>query len=216
VIKGVFAVLVVGGGGLWVLLNPTRDLRRSARPWMAITLSLAAMLVTARAYDVAYTRVTGHGFWAAYWARQVGPMSFASPTAHAGMVLQHLGFYAAHVAWLSAPWGIALIWLAWRWWRPSSRRGGARADPLTPAERRGYAFVLVFSAAAALALSSPSRFAERYAFSVTFLIATAGIVGLVRQWDAFRARLERVDAAIPALPALVWTVLVVGRIVIGP
>jgi membrane associated rhomboid family serine protease len=93
------------------------------------------------------------------------------------------------------------------------RRLGTKlsATPATAAEVRGLTFVLLFALAAALALSVPSRFAERYAFSAVFLIGAAGVVAAWIQWAGFRRAMERVDAAVPALPAIVWTTLALAR-----
>jgi len=209
VVKGIFSVLVIGAAGLWLLINPTRDRQAVLRPWIAAAIGLVAMLVTGLAYDRLYTNATGHPFWRAYWERQVGPMSFASPTEHASMVLQHFGFYVTHVLWHAAPWAFVLAWVV------LSRLRQSQTTPATAAERRGLVFVLLFALAAALALSVPSRFAERYAFSAVFLIGAAGVVAAWIQWAGFRRAIERMDAAVPALPAVVWTALVIGRILIG-
>jgi 4-amino-4-deoxy-L-arabinose transferase-like glycosyltransferase len=209
VIKGVFALLVVGGGGLWLLANPTGGQRGAWRAWVGFGIGLSALLLAALAYDDWYAAVTGHGFWRAYWLRQLGPLTFASPVEQAGIVASHVGFYAAHILWHSAPWGVVLVWIGCRrLWRP-------REAPLTTAERRGLLFVATFAFASIVALSVPSRIAERYMFSATFFLGAAGIAAAVRTWPGFRRWIERVDAAVPSLPALVWTALVVGRIAMG-
>jgi 4-amino-4-deoxy-L-arabinose transferase-like glycosyltransferase len=205
VIKGVFALLVVGAGGLWLLTNPSGDRRGAARAWVAFGAGLATIALTALAYDAWYASVTGHAFWRAYWQRQVGPMTFASPVEQAGLIGRHLRFYAEHVLWHSAPWGVVLAWIACRrlWRAPVA---------LTTTERRGLLFVLVFLLASFIALSVPSRVAERYTFSATFLLGAAGIIAALRTWPGFGRWIARVDSAVPSLPALVWTALVVGRI----
>jgi 4-amino-4-deoxy-L-arabinose transferase-like glycosyltransferase len=208
VIKGVFALLVVGGGGLWLIANPTGR-PRAWRAWVGFGIGLTALLFAAVAYDDWYTAVTGHGFWRAYWQRQVGPMTFASPFEQAGIVTRHVGFYALHVLWHSAPWVVVLVWVGCR------RLWQARVTLLTAAERRGLLFVATFALASLVALSVPSRVAERYMFSATFLLGVSGITVAVRTWPGFRAWIERVDSAVPSLPALVWTALVVGRIAMG-
>lgn len=209
VIKGVFALLVVGGGGLWLIANPTGSRRGAWRAWVGFGIGLAALVLAALAYDEWYAAVTGHGFWRAYWQRQVGPMTFLSQVEQAGIVARHVGFYAVHVLWHSAPWGLVLVWVGCR------RLWQARIPILTTAEWRGVLFVVTFTLASFAALSVPSRVAERYMFSATFLLGAAGITAAVRTWSAFRGWIERVDAAVPCLPALVWTALVAGRIAIG-
>jgi 4-amino-4-deoxy-L-arabinose transferase-like glycosyltransferase len=209
-IKGVFALLVVGGGGLWLLTNPAADDRGRLRSWIGFAAALVAMAVAAIGYDAWYQAVTGHPFWQAYWQRQVGPMTFASPVEQAGVVLRHLRFYAEHVAWHSAPWTLVLVFIGLRrLWHPAEA-------PLTMSERRGLAFLVLFTAASFLALSVPSRVAERYTFSATFLLAAAGILAALRTWPRWADRIGRADRAVPALPALLWTALVVGRLALGP
>jgi 4-amino-4-deoxy-L-arabinose transferase-like glycosyltransferase len=209
VIKGVFALLVVGGSGLWLMTNPTCRPRGAWRAWVGFGLGLSALLFAGLAYDDWYAAVTGHGFWRAYWQRQVGPMTFASPFEQAGIVVRHVGFYAAHVLWHSAPWSVVLVWVACR------RLWQTHRPLLTMTERRGLLFVVTFALASFVALSVPSRVAERYMFSATFLLGAAGISAAVSTWSGFRGWIERADAAVPSLPALVWTTLVVGRIAIG-
>jgi polyisoprenoid-binding protein YceI len=74
-------------------------------------------------------------------------------------------------------------------------------------------FALGFAAAAILLLSPSSRFAERYAFSATYAVATAGAVVALREWPWLRARLTRLDAAVPGLPVVVWCALLLLRLV---
>jgi hypothetical protein len=209
VIKGVFALLVVGGSGLWLVANPTGSRQGAWRAWIGFGIGLSALLLAAVAYDDWYAAVTGHGFWRAYWARQVGPMTFASPFEQAGIVARHVGFYAVHVLWHSAPWGVVLVWVGCR------RLWQTRGPLLTTSERRSLLFVVIFALASFVAFSVPSRVAERYMFSAAFLLGAAGITAAVRTWPGFRAWIERADAAVPSLPALMWTALVVGRIAFG-
>ena len=53
------------------------------------------MAIAAYAYDAAYLRVTGRRFWIAYWTRQLGPMSVASPFDQVEAFAQHIGFYSS-------------------------------------------------------------------------------------------------------------------------
>ena len=215
VIKGVFALLVIGACGLWLLLAPRAPEDRSGawRSWVAFGAGVICLAAVAVWYDAWYARVTGHSFWAAYWARQVGPMTFASSLGQAGTIARHLGFYALHILWYSAPWTVVLVWLGVRRWLP------ARASSpvsLTGAERRAGWFVVLFTAASLASLSVPSRVAERYAFSASFLLGAMGIAASLAAWPKWRGWIERADAAIPALPAVVWAVTLIGRIALGP
>jgi hypothetical protein len=62
----------------------------------------------------------------------------------------------------------------------------------------------------------PSRYAERYAFSATFVAATLGAIAAVRAWSGFGSWLHRLDARMTAVPVLLWMALVIGRLVLGP
>ena len=211
VVKGVFALFVVGGCGLWLLIDPAgpRDPGRAWRPWVALGIGLAAMAVTFVAYDAWYTRATGHPFWAAYWQRQVGPMTFASPIAQATVIFKHLWFYLKHVAWHAAPWTVVIVWVAYRHLVDRSRQRLPHRDV------RAVAFVCAFVLASFVALSVPSRVAERYTFSAAFLLGATGIVAGLRHWPRAASWIARADAAVPALPALIWTALVVARVALG-
>ena len=211
VVKGVFALFVVGACGLWLLVDPAqaREEGGTWRLWLALGVSVVAMAATFVAYDAWYTQATGHAFWAAYWHRQVGPMTFASPIAQASVILRHVWFYLKHVAWHAAPWTIVLLWVAYR--SLATRSIGT----LTSRETRSLIFVCAFVLASFVALSVPSRVAERYTFSAAFLLGATGIVAAVRHWPRIATLVGRADGAIPVLPAIVWTTLVVGRLVLG-
>jgi len=208
VVKGVFTVPVLMAGALWVALNPAGGSR--ARQLGGLALGIAAMVMTAYAYDAAYLKVTGQRFWIAYWTRQLGPMSVESPFGASGELAafaRHIGFYLVRLVYHPAPWSLALMLGAWRFGR-SAIRGTI--------ERRAIDFVLTYAALVTLLLSFASRWAERYAFSATFLIGAAGAVVAFRTWPALRRLLARLDGSVPAFPAVVWTILMLLRLVAGP
>ena len=135
-IKGVFVAIVLLGAGLWALLNPLRAPGSMIRPLVALAVAVGCAAAMAVGYDVLYERAAGTTFWAGYWRRQLGPVAEAAPGAGLLPILGHIAFYAAHLAWLSAPWGAALVgltivWCGWardRWQRmPAPLRG--RFDP---------------------------------------------------------------------------------------
>ena len=82
-------------------------------------------------------------------------------------------------------------------------------------ERRALGAALAFVVIATLILCLPSRFAERYAFSPTFVIGTLGALAARRTWRPIADGLSALDRAVPALPALIWIALAVGRLTIG-
>ena len=92
-------------------------------------------------------------------------------------------------------------------------RGGGSA-PAT--NRRGLLFALGFTLLAVGLLSPASRFAERYAFSATYLMGAAGAVVAVHIWPWLRRRYSALDARVPAFPAVVWAALILLRLALGP
>jgi 4-amino-4-deoxy-L-arabinose transferase-like glycosyltransferase len=211
-VKGVFVLVVLLGGGLWTLLNPLRTPGSIVRPMTALAIGLAAMVVTAFIYDQLYLRAAGTVFWAGYWRRQLGPVADAAPRAGALPLVYHAFFYVAHLAWLSAPWGAGLIAAAIGWvtrWRDAWRA--------QPAALRGAAlFALAFAGTAIVMLSPSGRFAERYLFSPIFITAAIGVAAACRTWPVIPVTVAQIERRVPYLPVLVWLVLIVGRLGLGP
>jgi 4-amino-4-deoxy-L-arabinose transferase-like glycosyltransferase len=211
-IKGVFVALVLLGAGLWALINPLRVPGSFARPAIALAVAVAGAVLVALGYDLLYRDATGTTFWGGYWRRQLGPVAEAAPGAGVVDLVYHALFYVAHLAWLSAPWGAALVALAIAW--TASAR--ARWQQL-PAPLRGTVLFALAYVTVSIALLSPSgRFAERYLFSPFLISAAVGVAAACYAWPAIPAAIARLDRRIPALPALLWLVLIVGRLGLGP
>jgi hypothetical protein len=77
-------------------------------------------------------------------------------------------------------------------------------------------FVALFTVCAIGILLPSSRFAERYAFSASYAVAAAGAVLAYRGWPWLREVLSWWDARVPGLPALLWLLLMLSRLAIGP
>lgn len=210
-VKGVFVVLVLAGAVLWIAIDPT-EARVRGRQMTALAAAAVTALLVALLYDAAYLDTTGETFWQGYWARQLGPLRIATPLQGAAALAGNTLFYLSRLIWLPAPWSLALVVVAWRWRADiaTSWRGAA------PSVRRGLGFALAFAAASVLILSPSNRYAERYAFSATYVVAAAGIVAACWNWTRLRQRLERLDERVPALPVLVWLLLMALRLVAGP
>jgi 4-amino-4-deoxy-L-arabinose transferase-like glycosyltransferase len=211
VIKGVFVVPILIAAALWVAIDPPASGSRS-RQAGAVLAGLAAIAAAVVAYDAAFYRVTGSTFWGPYWRRQLDPVTIATPFDGAATMVSHLSYYVVRILWHPAPWSLALIWIGWR---RASMPAAGRA-PLAESQRRGLWFALAFVTVSVVMFSLPSRFAERYLFSATYAFGTCGAVVAWRAWPRLRAAVSRLDAAIPALPAVLWTVLMVLRIGLGP
>lgn len=211
-VKAAFVAVPLLAIGWWMLINPLGTKGSLVRPIATIALSLATIVLMSIGYDTLYMRVTGESFWGGYWARQFAPLSIGAQPEDQPGPLHHLGFYLVRMAWHPAPWGLALVAVAWstrdRW--PTLWRS------LPDAHRRALLFTLAFTASTVLMLVPMSRFAERYIFSANYALAAAGIVVALHHWPRLRDRLERLDARIPALPALCWTFLMLLRLATGP
>ena len=201
-VKGVFVAIVLLGAGAWVLMNPLRVPGSIVRPMVAMAGALVTMAVVALVYDRLYEQAAGTTFWAGYWRRQLGPVADAAPRAGVLALVSHTFFYLAHIAWLSAPWGLALLALAWR----------AHGETL----KRAAWFALAFAGAAIILLSPSGRFAERYLFSPIFVAAAIGVAVACRRWPQIPVAVAQIERRVPYLPMLVWIVLIVGRLGLGP
>lgn len=211
-IKGVFVAIVFAGAGLWVIIDPARSRVSWWRPIGAAALALTVMASVAWLYDVWYTSVAGESFWRGYWLRQMAPLTVATPVGDAPALASRVGFYLTRLAWHPAPWSVMLLALAWR------ARGRWRDlwSSATPGARRGALWCLVFAATSIALLSPASRFAERYTFSAAFAIGAYGSVAAHRGFPRLSSAFNRLDAAVPALPVLVWTLLMLFRLALGP
>jgi 4-amino-4-deoxy-L-arabinose transferase-like glycosyltransferase len=203
-IKGVFVAPVIAAAVLWLFINPTRG-SRTRGAWACLA-GVVLMVAVAFAYEYWYIRATGQSFWTAYWQRQLGPLELASPVSRVWEFARHLGFYIGLLLFHPAPWSWVLLWSA-------HRLPAASDDP--ERERRALWFVVIFTALSILALSLAGRLAERYAFSTTYVVAAAGAVAAWRTSSTLRRWLVRAEHAVPALPALTWTTLVVLRLIAG-
>jgi hypothetical protein len=211
-IKGVFVAIVLLGAGLWALFNPLRVPGSLMRPIVALTAAVVCAVAVAVGYDVLYQEAAGTTFWGGYWRRQLGPVADAAPGAGVGAIAGHIFFYVAHLAWLSAPWGAALVGVAAAWYWTARDKWTSM-----PASLRGVVlFALAFAAASILLLSPSGRYAERYLFSPFFVSAAAGVALACYAWPAIPSFVARLDRRIPALPALLWLVLIVARLGVGP
>jgi 4-amino-4-deoxy-L-arabinose transferase-like glycosyltransferase len=206
-IKGVFVAPVMMGAALWIVVNPTRGSR--TKQIIACAIAIAAMAITWRVYDFWYDRATGAPFWSAYWQRQMAPLEVASPFSQAWTFVQHIFFYVGRLLFHPAPWSLALVWAAFR------RRIAPLVAPLGERERDALRFVVLYTLLSVVLLSLASRFAERYIFSATYLVAAIGVVAACRYWPVVMRTLSRIEAAVPAFPVVVWVILVGSRLLLG-
>jgi 4-amino-4-deoxy-L-arabinose transferase-like glycosyltransferase len=211
-VKGVFVVMLLLVAGLWIVINPTAEARARQRGIIAVGLGVAAMAATAWVYDWQYQRVTGELFWSAYWQRQLGPVTMSTPIEGGSTLLHNLFFYISRLLWHPAPWSFALLAALWAWRRRIREIWSSPPSSV----RRGLLLAVAFAVASVALLAPSSRFAERYVFSATYAIGTAGAVLAYQRWPSVRTSINRADAMIPALPAMTWTFLMLARLFLGP
>jgi 4-amino-4-deoxy-L-arabinose transferase-like glycosyltransferase len=211
-VKAAFVAVPLLAIGWWILTNPLRAAGPIGRPIATVALGLIAIVVMSFGYDAVYIRVTGESFWAGYWARQMAPLSIGALPGDSPGVMHHLGFYVLRLLWHPAPWSVALLVAAWH------TRGRWRATwrALPESHRRGLLFALMFAATTVAMLTPASRFTERYIFSVNYVVAATGIVVALHHWPALGTFITRLDARVPALPVICWTLLMLLRLGIGP
>ena len=211
-VKGVFIVLIFVAAGLWVLINPTRAAGSIVRPIVATVIACVAMAGVALVYDAAYLRVTGETFWLPYWRRQLGPLEVATPIDGASTIASHLLFYLSRLAWHAAPWSLALVAIVLTQWKSVAASWATAAEPI----KRGAIFAGLFVVLVVAILLPSSRFAERYAFSATYALATLGAMVAWCHWPALTRLVSSLDRRVPAFPAVLWGALMILRIVVGP
>ncbi|HXT71222.1 MAG TPA: glycosyltransferase family 39 protein [Vicinamibacterales bacterium] len=210
-IKGVFATNILIAIAIWILVNPIERKGARRRAAVAAVAGVLVMAGVAVGYDFAYRGATGEPFWSLYWQRQIGPLADVGPIDVALSFGRNILFYTSRLVWHPAPWSVALIVLAWR------MRDGFRTRwiALHHESRARLLFVLLFAAAATLLVSPVGRYAERYGFPAVHAIACLGVVAAASVWPAIVRPIGRLDARMPALPVLVWIVLMVLRLGIG-
>jgi hypothetical protein len=210
-VKGVFVVIPLLAVVLWISMNPLGTQGSAWRPTLACTLAVLTMGVAVWLYEWGYLAATGESFWRVYWARQLEPLTLATPIEGHTALLARLWFYLLRLLWHPAPWSFALIVAAWKT-RGSIRHTVAR---LPGPARRALIFATVFALVTIALFVPASRFAERYPFSAHYAIAAAGVVVALHRWPSLRRIVVQADRQIPGLPALVWTLLMLLRLAIG-
>jgi 4-amino-4-deoxy-L-arabinose transferase-like glycosyltransferase len=212
-VKGVFVVIPLLAAVIWIAVNPLRVTGPAWRPLAACLLGIGAMTAVAAAYDALYLQATGETFWYGYWTRQLEPLTLASPVDanEQSALVRNMGFYLLRLLWHPAPWSVALLVAGWR----ARARIRAAVGAMSDRGRRGLLASVGFAVASIALLTPASRFAERYPFSAHYAIAAAGATIALYLWPRLRARLEEMDRAVPALPAVLWFLLMILRLTVG-
>jgi 4-amino-4-deoxy-L-arabinose transferase-like glycosyltransferase len=211
-IKGLFVAFPLMAAVLWIAVSPTQRTPARQRQSVALAVGILAVGVTALLYEALYRRVTGESFIVPYWTLQVAPFEIATPASNSSALLNHALFYASRLAWHPAPWTIAALALV----LGAGRRIPQLWHSAHASLRRGIVFAALVAACSVVLLAPSERVAERYVFIATYAVGTTAAVFSYRQWPALAWLLDRANARVPALPALIWLSLVVLRLGVGP
>lgn len=197
-VKGVFALLAPVAGAIW--LASRRPAPR--RPWSWLVAMAVAMPLAAWLYERAYVAVTGQSFLEYYLGARMALEGSGSSLPFPLDKLANAAWYAGRVLWYAAPWSVGLL-LAIRpgAWRETS--SGAR---------RWIGFALLAAAATVVLVAARDTKADRYVFPAYFFVASAGVVMACARWPRVAALADRLDRFWPWGPAVLWLLLVAGRI----
>jgi hypothetical protein len=195
-VKGVFALVAPVAGGLWLWARRPNP----ATAWVALALMSAAIPLATWGYERAYVRVTGESFLEYYLgARTSLAAGGASGLPFPINKIWNVVWYTARVAWYAAPWSLALVM-------------AGRAGWLESPTRRFVAFAILATLAAILLVSPRDLRADRYVFPAYFFAASGGVALACAQVARLRDIAARLDGTWPWGPALLWLVLVAGRV----
>jgi hypothetical protein len=216
-VKGIFAVFGPLLCAFWLVAS-RRDPERAAgapRAWAGLGLAVAAMAVTALAYEWLYRSATGEPFWSFYVSRQLGVATAGGTEGAALQKASNVVFYLGRILWFAFPWSLALLLAANQ--RRVTRAGFAAASD-SASDARGRTVGALFVAGAlviyVLAFSLFDRRADRYVFPAYYAVGAAGAVAALRlssRFHVFAARLDR-----PWVPALVFWLAFVAHLLAGP
>ena len=203
-IKGVFALLFPAICALWLLARRDRD--AGAGGWAAVAGMMVAAPLLAVGYDAAYRAASGQSFLEYYLTARVS-LEPASGTAAGALVRKayNLAWYSSRLVWYAAPWSLAVLALPW---------AARRTAPGSSWNARGVWFALAASILTVAALSARDTKADRYIFPAYFVLGAAGIMAACVIRPRWARAAERL-AALPYLPAALWLLLFLARVLAG-
>ncbi len=211
-VKGVFVIFPAAAAALWIVFDPTPGPPARRRQLVALAVAVAVAWSVAGWYDAVYSRATGESFWLPYWRRQMGQVEVLTFGGQAVQLLARIAFYIGVPLWHAAPWSLGLLGTAWRLRARARQVLAGRWPPRTRAILAAAAFII----ASIIVLSPSSRYAERYIFAATHVLAMLGAVVTLHVWPWLRERWTALDRRVPLIAPLVWLALVLMRLAAGP
>ncbi len=203
-VKGVFALLGPVLCAVWLACRGGAG-RQARQAWLAPAAMLLLTPVAAAAYERLYAAAAGSSFLEYYLGPRMGLEGGPSSTGLPFPIdkLRNALWYAGRLAWYAAPWSLVLA-------AHVLQRGRAE---------NGRARWIRFSGAAAaitvVLLAARDLTADRYIFPAYFLAAAAGLAAACARWPRIAHVAVQLDAYWPAGPALLWAVLVGGRLALS-
>ena len=201
-VKGVFALLAPVLAALW-LWTRRREASRGPAAWTGLVGVVLAMAAATWAYERAYYATTGQSFLDYYLGARIALEGSTTTTLPAPLdKAANVVWYLGRVLWYAAPWSVVAI---------AAVMPAIRAR-LAPASRDWVRYAALAALTTIVLVAARDTKADRYVFPAYFLAASAGVVLACGRWPRVASLAERLDRTWPWGPALLWLLLVVGRI----
>jgi hypothetical protein len=201
-VKGMFALLAPVVAGLWLWSRRARATVGGVA-WTGLAVMALLLPVAAWGYEHAYRAVTDQSFLDYYLGARIAlEGNTTQPWPFPIDKLANAGWYAGRVLWYAAPWSLIVL---------------AAVLPTTQARltrgSRAWVRFAVLAALVTIALvAARDTKADRYVFPAYFFGASAGVIVACARWPRTAAWAVRLDQTWPWGPAVLWLLLVAGRI----
>jgi hypothetical protein len=201
-VKGVFGLLAPLLAGLWLWSRRSQN-RGGAVAWTGLAVMALLIPVAAWSYEHAYRAVTDQSFLEYYLGARIAlEGSTSQPWPFPLDKVANAAWYAGRVLWYAAPWSlVAMAAVVPAMW--------AR---LTPASHAWVRFAALAALVTIALVAARDTKADRYVFPAYFFAASAGLILACARWPRVAAWADRLDQTWPWGPAVLWLLLVVGRI----
>ena len=201
-LKGVFGLLAPVLAGLW-LWSRRAHAPVSGGAWTGLAVMMLLMPSAAWGYEHAYRAVTGQSFLEYYLGARIALEGSATrPWPFPLDKVGNAAWYAGRVLWYAAPWSLVAI----------AGVIPAIRGRLTPASRHWVLFAANAAVMTIALVAARDTKADRYVFPAYFFFASAGVILACARWPRVAAWADRLDWTWPWGPAVLWLLLVGGRI----
>ncbi|MBK5297463.1 MAG: hypothetical protein JJE40_09915 [Vicinamibacteria bacterium] len=201
-VKGVFALLAPVLAALW-LWSRRRQASVGATAWTGLALIVGLMPLAAWGYEHAYHAITGQSFLDYYLGARIAlEGSSSTPWPFPLDKVGNAVWYVGRVLWYASPWSLIAV----------AAVAPAMRARLTPAPRDWVRFSMMAALATIVLVAARDTKADRYVFPAYFFAASAGVVLACARWPRVASWAERLDRMWPWGPAVLWLLLVGGRI----